>query len=136
MKKTVLVIEDDYFIRTLLNFLLQDEYEVVTVENGMRGLVWMDKGNLPDIILSDIDMPQLNGFDLLKHLKQSGYYYDIPVVMLTGYEDENIVTRCLQAGASGCLTKPFNPPDLLSTLENLLSNQEQAEVAPNYAEAL
>lgn len=132
MKKTVLVIEDDYFIRTLLNFLLKEDYEVVTVENGMKGLIWMDKGNLPDLILSDIDMPQLNGFDLIQHLKQSGYYKDIPVVMLTGYEDDNIVTKCIEAGAKGCLTKPFNPPELLSTLENVMSTQTVVE----HAEAL
>lgn len=123
MRKRVLIVEDDYFVRTLLNFLLKEQYEVVSVENGHRGLIWMDKGNMPDLILSDIDMPQLDGFTLLQHLRRSGYYRDIPVIMLTGFDDENIKDRCLSAGAAGCLTKPFNPPDLLEAINSVLNNQ-------------
>jgi two-component system chemotaxis response regulator CheY len=122
MRKRVLIIEDDYFVRTLLNFLLKEQFEVVSVENGHRGLVWMDKGNLPDLILSDIEMPQLDGFDLLQHLKRSGYYRDIPVIMLTGFDDDVTRDRCLSAGASNCLTKPFNPPDLLQVINTVLNN--------------
>ena len=123
MRKRVLIVEDDYFVRTLLNFLLKEQYEVVSVENGHRGLIWMDKGNMPDLILSDIDMPQLDGFTLLQHLRRSGYYRDIPVIMLTGFDDDNIKDRCLSAGAAGCLTKPFNPPDLLEAINSVLNNQ-------------
>lgn len=123
MRKRVLIVEDDFFVRTLLNFLLKEQFEVVSVENGHRGLIWMDKGNLPDLILSDIDMPQLDGFDLLGHLRRSGYYRDIPVIMLTGFDDEQTKAKCLSAGATNCLTKPFNPPDLLEAINSVLNNK-------------
>ncbi|MBW3545290.1 MAG: response regulator [Bacteroidetes bacterium] len=123
MRKRVLIVEDDFFVRTLLNFLLKEQFEVVSVENGHRGLIWMDKGNLPDLILSDIDMPQLDGFDLLEHLRRSGYYRDIPVIMLTGFDDEQTKSKCLSAGAANCLTKPFNPPDLLEAINTVLNNK-------------
>lgn len=123
IRKRVLIVEDDFFVRTLLNFLLKEQFEVVSVENGHRGLIWMDKGNLPDLILSDIDMPQLDGFDLLEHLRRSGYYRDIPVIMLTGFDDEQTKSKCLSAGAANCLTKPFNPPDLLEAINTVLNNK-------------
>ncbi len=123
MRKRVLIVEDDFFVRTLLNFLLKEQYEVVSVENGHRGLIWMDKGNLPDLILSDIDMPQIDGFDLLQHLRHSGYYRDIPVIMLTGFDDDQTKSKCLSAGAAECLTKPFNPPDLLEAINSVLNNK-------------
>jgi two-component system, chemotaxis family, chemotaxis protein CheY len=129
MRKRVLIVEDDYFVRTLLNFLLKEQYEVVSVENGHKGLIWMDKGNLPDLILSDIDMPQLDGYDLLQQLRRSGYYRDIPVIMLTGFDDDATRNRCLRAGATGCLTKPFNPPDLLQAITSALSNLEPTNYA-------
>jgi two-component system, chemotaxis family, chemotaxis protein CheY len=131
MRKRVLIVEDDYFVRTLLNFLLKEQYEVVSVENGHKGLIWMDKGNMPDLILSDIDMPQLDGYDLLQQLRRSGYYRDIPVIMLTGFDDDATRDRCLSAGATGCLTKPFNPPDLLQAITSALSTLEPTNHAKN-----
>lgn len=124
MRKRVLIVEDDYFVRTLLKFLLKEQYDVVSVENGHKGLIWMDKGNLPDLILSDIDMPEIDGFDLLKHLQRSGYYRDIPVIMLTGFDDEDIKNKCMSAGASNCLTKPFNPPDLIEAIDKVLNHEK------------
>lgn len=121
-KKTILVIDDDYFVRTLLNFLLQDYYEVVTIENGYKAMLWLDKGNIPDAILTDMDMPRINGFDLLKHLQKSGYYRDIPVLVLSGHSNEKFEEQCRASGASGFISKPFNPPDLLKNLNELIKS--------------
>ena len=123
MKKTILVIDDDYFVRTLLNFLLQDFYEVVTIENGFKAMMWLDKGNIPDLILTDMDMPQINGFNLLKHLQKSGYYRDIPVLVLSGHNSPELEEQCRLSGAAGFISKPFNPPDLLIRLNYLLENK-------------
>jgi CheY-like chemotaxis protein len=120
MKQTILVIDDDYFVRTLLNFLLQDFYEVVTIENGYKAMLWLDKGNIPDAIITDMDMPRLNGFSFLSHLQKSGYYRDIPVIVLSGNSD--LKEQCMVSGASGFISKPFNPPDLLNVLKGLLQS--------------
>ena len=123
MRKTILVIDDDFFIRTLLNFLLQDTYTVVTIENGYKAMLWLDKGNIPDLILTDMDMPQINGFNLLKHLQKSGYYRDIPVLVLTGHSLPGLEEECRESGASGFISKPFNPPDLLNLVNQFLSKK-------------
>ena len=124
MKKTILVIEDDYFVRTLLNFLLKDTFEVVAIENGFKAMLWLDKGNIPDLILSDVDMPQINGFNLLNHLRKSGYYRNIPVMILSGHSDPEVEQSCLDSGASAYFTKPFNPPDLLQSINHVLEQKE------------
>ena len=124
MKKTILVIDDDYFVRTLLNFLLKDLYEVVSIENGYKAMLWMDKGNIPDLILTDMDMPNINGFNLLKHLQKSGYYRDIPVVVLSGHSGPDFEEQCRISGATEYVAKPFNPPDLLKALDRLLNTNK------------
>ncbi len=117
MKETILVVDDDYFIRTLLHFLLRDHYDVVTIENGFKAMLWLDKGNQPDLILTDVDMPEIDGFSLLSHLRKSGYYRSTPVFMLTGHSDPLIEEKCKNSGATGFLTKPFNPPALLDSIK-------------------
>lgn len=123
MKPTVLVIDDDYFVRTLLNFLLKDFYEVVTIENGYKAMLWLDKGNIPDAIITDMDMPRINGFSFLNHLQKSGYYRDIPVIVLSGHSNPGLEEQCKISGAAEFVSKPFNPPDLLNKLKGLLNNQ-------------
>jgi two-component system chemotaxis response regulator CheY len=127
MRETILVVDDDYFIRTLLNFLLRDHYNVVTIENGFKAMLWLDKGNQPDLILTDVDMPQIDGFSLLAHLRKSGFYRSIPVFMLTGHSDPFLEEKCRNSGATGFLTKPFNPPALLNIIR--LTIQGKAETS-------
>ena len=126
MKKLILVIDDDYFVRSLLNFMLQDHYEVVTIENGFQAMLWLDKGHYPDLILTDIDMPKFDGFNLLKHLRKSGFYREVPVFVLTGHSCSDIEEKCRQSGATGFITKPFNPPALLEKIQVTLENIEKA----------
>ena len=125
MKQTVLVIDDDYFVRTLLNFLLKDFYEVVTIENGYKAMLWLDKGNIPDAIITDMDMPRINGFNFLNHLQKSGYYRDIPVIVLSGHSNPDIKEQCRVSGAAEFISKPFNPPDLLNSLKGLLKSHSE-----------
>lgn len=117
MKKTVLIIDDDYFVRTLLNFLLKDHFDVVAKENGFSAMLWLDKGNIPDLILSDVDMPQFDGISLLNQLRKSGYYRMLPVLILSGHTEPDIKKQCMLAGATEFITKPFNPPDLLTLIQ-------------------
>ena len=125
MKATILVIDDDYFLRTLLNFVLSDHYEVIAVENGFKAMLWLDQGNQPDLILSDIDMPRMDGFNFLSLLRKSGYYRHTPLVMLTGHTYPGLEEKCRQAGASGYFTKPFNPTALLEMIRQTLHKQPE-----------
>ncbi len=116
-RKTILVVDDDNSTRVLLSCLLKKQYEVTTRKNGFDGLVWLDFGNLPDIILMDIDMPHINGFEFLNNLRQSGFYRFIPVVALSGTDKLSEVNRFFEMGGNAFLKKPFNPTELFSTID-------------------
>lgn len=94
----------------LQNFLSQD-YEVITLHNALDALAWLD-GNLPDLIISDIQMPKMDGYDFLTKVRQRGFTKHTPVVMLSGKAESKERIKCYRLGAQDYLTKPFNPEEL------------------------
>ncbi len=73
MKKNVLVIDDSDSIRFLLEFVLQENYSVKSLENGMDALVYLQEGNIPDLIISDLEMPKMNGINFIQNIKSSSF---------------------------------------------------------------
>ncbi len=121
-RQTILIVDDDQNLRMLLEYVLRKHYQVVTREDGLSAMAWMSSGHIPDLIISDVDMPHLNGYEFLLQLRASGYFRNIPVVMLSGYNDGEVVTRCTDSGAVGFLYKPFNPDEVLKTIQVHLSH--------------
>jgi CheY-like chemotaxis protein len=109
IKPSVLVVEDDLFIQSILNEILSVNYEVTIFSNGMDGLNFLQSGNITDIILSDLNVPSLDGFSFLEQVRNSGFFKSIPFIILSGKDDIEIKLKCLDAGADDFLTKPFNP---------------------------
>ncbi len=119
--KKVLVIEDDEPLCWLLERILGQTYEVVVLHDGMEALSWLSSGNVPDLIISDIRMPSLDGLQLLENLKQSGLYKDIPVIILSNYEDPRKRKECLDLGAADYILKPFEPQQLIKRVKEVFS---------------
>lgn len=106
MTNKLLVVDDEEGIREVLEITLTDAgYEVLTAENGFSGLD-MVKTHKPDIVLTDIRMPGMDGMALLKTVKQT--YPDIEVIMITGYGDANLAIDSLKIGAVDFISKPVN----------------------------
>jgi DNA-binding response OmpR family regulator len=122
MKKKILVIDDERTIRVLLENFLK-EYVVTTKNDGLEGLSWLQEGNMPDLIVADIQMPNLDGYEFVKQLRASGYFKDIPLIMLSGIESTAEKVKCLKLGANDYLVKPFNPEELALRIELLLSHK-------------
>lgn len=120
MKNTLLIIEDNHFMMALLKNIFNDRFNVVTVSNGCNALEWMYNGNIPNIIISDLRMPEMDGIELLRNLKESTFYQDIPLIMLSGVEQSEERINCLQMGANDFVLKPFNPEELIIRVEKLL----------------
>jgi len=110
--KKILVVEDALSVRKILESVLSKEGDVVTTENGSEALEWLQEGNMPDLIVCDIQMPVMTGEDFVKELKSSGYFREIPIIMLSGIESSEERIRMLKLGASDYLVKPFNPEEL------------------------
>lgn len=119
-KKNILVIDDDDSTRLLLGFLLRQHYKVVTKKDGMEAMLWLNEGNLPDLILLDMSMPRLSGYNFLQNLRKSGFFKDIPVIIVSGTEHLKDVELFLQNHRNDFLQKPFNPQNLFSKVEKAL----------------
>jgi CheY-like chemotaxis protein len=116
--KMVLVVEDDLPMCWLLENILNDKYEVVIKNNGLEALSWLSVQHPPDLIISDINMPVIDGLELLEHLSVSALYKNIPVIMLSGSDDPVTRKRCLDLGAFTYLAKPFKPQKLLDEVDH------------------
>ncbi len=131
-KKKILALDDDISIRALLEILLQRKYEVITKEDGIQAMLWLEQGNIPDLIVADIQMPKMNGTDFVNMIKKSGYFRDIPIVMLSGLDDPSIKKQCLEAGVKKFYQKPFNPNDLLAYIEKMFEDDIEEINANNF----
>lgn len=111
MRHTILVIDDESNIRLLLETFLSVDYNVVCKDDGMDALQWLED-NLPDLVICDIQMPNLDGYQFLEKLRQRDYTKHTPVIMLSGSEASKERIKCYKLGAQDYLTKPFNPEEL------------------------
>lgn len=111
MSKSVLIVDDHEMMQKFLAGYLRKSFQIEVCENGVEALDWLGE-NKPDIILADIDMPEMDGVEFLKRLKSDSYKKDIPVVMLSSINKSDSRVQCLQLGAIDFVTKPFNPKEL------------------------
>jgi CheY-like chemotaxis protein len=121
MRPAILVVDDEKIIRIFLDKTLGKNYDVVCKENGSEGLEWIQSGNKPDIIISDLHMPEMDGYGFLKQIRSDHATGKIPVIMLSGMESSEEKSKCLQLGANAYLTKPLNMAQLKSIIEDLLN---------------
>jgi two-component system chemotaxis response regulator CheY len=119
-KKTILALDDELSILKILDFYFGKNYNVVSKSNGKVALEWMQQGQLPDIIIADMNMPDMNGLEFIAQIRASGFFKDIPLIMLSGNEGTADKIKCLKAGADDYLVKPFNPEELEARIENIL----------------
>jgi DNA-binding response OmpR family regulator len=117
----ILVIEDELNIRTNLSRLLSlESHTVLVAEDGKTG-VTMARTKLPDLVICDLRIPELDGHGVLRALKQSPDTTGIPVVILTASADQSHRDAGLSLGAAAFLTKPFASRELLALIRNVLS---------------
>lgn len=121
MKKTILIIDDELSIRMLLDNFLGKTYNVSTSNDGLEALKLLEEGNMPDLIVADIQMPNMDGYELLQKIKESGFFKKIPIIMLSGIESSVERVKCLKLGANDYIVKPFNPEELAIRIENLIN---------------
>lgn len=116
----ILVVDDKQSLSELVSQFLGQTYDVTVMENGMQALAWMQQGNLPDLIITDLEMPEMDGFELIKQIKASGMFSDIPIIVLSCRDNSADRIQCLKLGADDYLVKPFNPEELLIRVDKLV----------------
>ncbi|SOD19626.1 response regulator [Pedobacter xixiisoli] len=120
-KKLILLVDDEITVLKLLEFILKKDYNLVIHNNGLEAISWMDEGNMPDLIISDLEMPYVDGLDFVRSLKTSGYYRDIPIILLSAAYSLDDLVQKLPYNFDLLMPKPFNPAKLKETIQNLLS---------------
>jgi CheY-like chemotaxis protein len=118
-KRYILIAEDDAAQRELYTLILEFEgYEVKSVSNGREALEEIQR-KAPDLILTDIGMPEIDGLELIQLVKEQKALADIPVVVMTSFQ-KGYLTWAWAAGAKGAIAKPFSPEDLFTAIREAL----------------
>ena len=125
MKKKILAIDDEKSIRFIIENTFNKDFEVITMNNGMDALYYLQSGNLPDVIICDVEMPVLNGFEFIRKIRESGFFDEIPLIMLSGKEESADKIKCFEMGADDYVLKPFNPKELIARIKRRLESKEQ-----------
>jgi len=128
----IIVIDDDPVIRKIIKYKLEKEnYEVLLAEDALEGISRIISEK-PDLILLDVVMPEVDGYETLQLIKCNQELKDIPVIMLTGRDEVNDIRKGFDSGADDYLGKPFDFPELLARIKTLLRIKElQKKVLKN-----
>lgn len=122
-KQTILLVDDSPMMTQFLSIFLAKKYAVQTQNNPFDALSEFQKGNLPDLIVTDLDMPELHGQDFIKEIKKG--MPNTPIIVVSGVKESKQRIKCLELGASDFLTKPFHPAELEARISKLLIPQEE-----------
>lgn len=121
--KNILIIDDDKLNLATARKVLSDEYKVIPAIKGTQALTYLKSGDC-DMILLDINMPEMDGFEVLKRIREMEHCKDIPVIFLTADNDSETETRCFKEGAIDYIAKPFVPEVMRSRVGRALELEE------------
>ena len=119
MKNTILIVDDDRINLVMAQNLLQKEYKVVGVNSGKQAFKYLEKYT-PDLILLDIFMPEIGGFEVMKKLQENKEWSKIPVIFLTADRKPETETDCFKLGANDFIAKPFEPMVMLNRVRRTI----------------
>ena len=122
-RKVVLIVEDEKEIQALLNEMLKEEYKILTASNGVEALEIV-QSSIPDIIISDVMMPEMDGLELCRKIKKNIDTCHIPLILLTAKSSVIHRIEGLESGANSYIPKPFYPEHLIVRIQKLLEEKE------------
>lgn len=123
MSPKILLVDDKNEFRTLLKVILEKDFTIQTAYNGANALDILKDGFEPDLIVTDLMMPDVDGKSFVNQLKSSGLYKDIPVIVLSSIDKSIERVELLKLGAEDYLIKPFNPSELKVRIDNVLARK-------------
>lgn len=119
-KFRILAIDDEPSVLMIIQHFFKEKYDVVVKNKAEEGIKWMQEGNLPDVIVCDLTMPEINGMELVQMIRSSGFFSTIPLIMLSATESSEQKIQVLNAGADDFMVKPFNPKELEARINSIL----------------
>jgi len=125
-RSKVFVVDDNASSLSVVRVLLKAVYDVYPLPSAYKLFDTMEKV-IPDLILLDVNMPEMNGYETIAVLKEKPQFMNIPVVFLTARDDEGSAERGIDLGATDYVTKPFSGPLLLRRISNILLMEQQKQ---------
>ncbi len=120
MTKTIMVVDDSSSVRQMMAFTLENAgYDVVEAEDGQDALKKLNSSPV-NMIVTDLNMPNVNGFDLIRSIRSKPEYKYIPIVVLTTESHDEKKQESKEAGATGWITKPFKPDQLIGVINKVM----------------
>ena len=119
-KKKILLVDDDEIHLIIAENILQPEYEITKVKSGKEALQLIYKGFIPHLVLLDILMPDMDGWETYNRLKTIALLYDVPIVFLTSVDEKKEMAQALEMGIADYIIKPYQREDLLNRIKKLL----------------
>ncbi|MBE7212411.1 MAG: response regulator [Gluconacetobacter diazotrophicus] len=120
MSKTILTVDDSRTMREMLRIALeQASFRVIQAEDGVHGLAVLDAGERPDVIVTDLNMPRMDGFGFIKAVRGDDRRRFTPILVLTTEMDPDKKQRARSAGATGWIVKPFEPARLVDVIRRV-----------------
>jgi len=118
--RTAVVVEDDQIIATMLDHLLSRRgFTVEIARDGRQALAFLKSMPMPALVVLDVMLPYVDGFDVIKKIRQHPTWKEVPVVMLTAKSQEQHIVRALDEGANDYLVKPFRPGELMARIRRV-----------------
>ncbi len=124
--KSILVVDDNRINLVSAKNVLSEEYKVIAVTMGAQALKYLE-GNTPDLILLDIDMPEMDGFEVIKRIKEMKLTKEPPILFLTGNTQAEILERCITEGGFDVMEKPFVSNVLLNRISLIFELMDYRE---------
>ena len=120
MGKKIVAVDDSTLVLRMLNKVFDKKHDLHAFSDAKRALDFLEK-KTPDLLILDIDMPGVNGFDMLQMVKKMEHLKDMPVIFLTSNNDKSHVVKAVSSGANDYMIKPIDEEILLNKVEGLLS---------------
>lgn len=121
--KKVLLIEDNVILIGMMQFVLEHQgYHVLSARTGIDGIRCVDDEEV-DLIITDIGLPYVNGYDIIKHIRKGGLNRDVPIIIISALTDKNSEVAGLRLGANDVVRKPISSAELVSRVHAQLSEK-------------
>ena len=120
IKKDILIIDDKPTIAKVVSLYLSDEFNFTYFNSAIKAIAWLHEGNIPDLIITDLRMPEMTGTELLEYVKANKLFKDIPVVILSSENSSGERIKLFSKGAEDYIIKPFNPLELKLRVKKIL----------------
>lgn len=124
MKKQILAVDDSKAIRFLLQTVLGRDYSVITVPDGYSAMYYLSHRAQPDLIIVDPQLPDMDNWELIQQLSNSGMYGDIPMMVLSALPQQETDVKCAEYGVAKYFLKPFNPVEMMEAIDRMATSGE------------